>query len=208
MPYCPFHHRQDRSHGTFADDGTLEAQDHMVGYIDMDPLGPYVLHNLDDQESSGSNSLHDVIMIEGVVEDVCDEVEEGEIRLMGDPVDPVDPVRTLAEHLTTFSSLLRHALFDPVTRREADAWLKWIESTVANLNSAFAAAAGPPSQDPPRNNEVSVVEDYIPGPHPSDDERRHPRNASPRRSTRQTPPHPDACDLRNQLTVNQLTVVI
>lgn len=85
----------------------MGTADRLVGFIDIDPS---VLHNLDDQESSGSNSPCEVNVIERVIEDIH---EEGEIRF-GDeqrapvlPREPVEPVRTPAKHFTVVNSLLR-----------------------------------------------------------------------------------------------------
>uniref|UniRef100_A0A0E0B031 Uncharacterized protein n=1 Tax=Oryza glumipatula TaxID=40148 RepID=A0A0E0B031_9ORYZ len=84
----------------------MGTADRLVGFIDIDTS---VLHNLDDQESSGSNSPCEVNVIERVVEDIH---EEGEIRF-GDeprapvpPREPVEPVRTPAKHFTVVNSLL------------------------------------------------------------------------------------------------------
>ncbi|EAZ43896.1 hypothetical protein OsJ_28517 [Oryza sativa Japonica Group] len=83
----------------------MGTADRLVGFIDIDPS---VLHNLDDQESSGSNSPCEVNVIERVVEDIH---EEGEIRF-GDeprapvpPREPVEPVRTPAKHFTVRGQL-------------------------------------------------------------------------------------------------------
>jgi hypothetical protein len=66
----------------------MGTPDRLVGFIDIDPREPSVLHSLDDQESSGSNSPHEVNVIEGIVEEVH---EEGEIRPREEPRAPIPP---------------------------------------------------------------------------------------------------------------------
>lgn len=52
------------------------------------------------------------------------------------------------EHFIVVNSLLRQTPFDPVTHPEVDDWVKRLQSTVANLNSAFLATAGQTPEGP------------------------------------------------------------
>lgn len=96
--------------------------------------------------------------------------------------------------------------FDPITFLDANNLVERIQSTMANLNSAFAAAAGPAAQGPSRlpGQPEEVQEDgnheptEIPS-HPSHDLGRNPRNASPRGHRQQSPPPQENCDLHGHL---------
>jgi hypothetical protein len=46
-------------------------------------------------------------------------------------------------------SILRESPFDPVLHPNGDQWVQRLRSTVANLNSAFAAVIESPAQNPP-----------------------------------------------------------
>uniref|UniRef100_A0A0E0ML65 Uncharacterized protein n=1 Tax=Oryza punctata TaxID=4537 RepID=A0A0E0ML65_ORYPU len=84
----------------------LGSQDFIIAYVDVDPREPSVLHSLDDQESSGSNFLRELNVIDGAVEDVR---EDGEVRSddLADPHGLEHSTRTAAEHLNVIGSLPR-----------------------------------------------------------------------------------------------------
>lgn len=66
-------------------DDTSKDSDRLVVYIELDPLELAVPHALDDLESSGSNSICDVNVIERRVQDLGesgrsrDSLEDGQI---------------------------------------------------------------------------------------------------------------------------------
>lgn len=116
-----------------------------MGIIDIDPHEPLVLHSLEDQESLTSHTPHEVNVIE----------EQG----TSTQVAP-DHTRTPTQHLDIVSSILIEGPFDLVLHHDGDQWVLRLRSTVANLNSASAVAAGPttlePPQPPPRRDAMEV----------------------------------------------------
>lgn len=134
---------------------------------------------MEDQESSAYNTPHDVNVIDG---GAPSNLNPPDPTLQG----ATDPVRTRAQHLNVINALLRESPFDPVAFPDVDNWVETIQSTMANLNSAFAAAAGSAAQGPsglPRQpKEVQEDRNHLPievPSHPSHDPGCNPCNASP-----------------------------
>lgn len=128
------------------------ASDCMVGFIIIDPDEPSILHSLDDVKSFDSSSSRDVNMVDVEIEDRgADDrtprgaTEEGKFIQSRDAAPPrTEPIYTPTDHFIVINNLLRQPPFDPVTLLEADAWLKRMESTITNLNFAFATTTAAP----------------------------------------------------------------
>ena len=162
-----------------------------MGIIDIDPHKPLVLHSLEDQESSTSHTPRKVNVIE----------EQGTSTRVAP-----DHTRTPTQHLDIINSILIEGPFDPDLHHDGDQWVQRLRSTVANLNSASAVAAGPTTLEPPRpppRGDAMEVDGIVnaTSDHPSCDPGHNPRNA--REPRQQTPPPHGNHDIHDHLNWRQ-----
>jgi hypothetical protein len=130
--------------------GLEGTPDHLVGFIEVDPHEPLVLHSLEDQESSASHTPCKVSVIDG----------EGTSGAAARAT--TDPTHTPAQHINTVNSILRESPFESALHPNGDQWVQRLRSTMANLNSAFAAVIEPPAQNsPPLSTREEEVHDHV-----------------------------------------------